>query len=93
LRVAIGGVLLATGLYLYIYIMARLAWGKAKEPVTVEPPVAEALHDPQQTQAWLDSWRPWVIGAIALVVLAYTPVLLDLITNMVPVDAPLMKLW
>lgn len=93
LRVAIGGVLLSIGMYLFIYIMAQMALGKAKERVTVEPPVAEALQDPQLTPAWLDSWRPWVIGAIALIVLAYTPVLLELITSMVPVDAPTMKLW
>lgn len=93
IREAIGALILYTGALLFIIIMAMQAFGKAKERVTVEPPVAEALQDPQLTPAWLDTWRPWVVGAVALILLAYTPVLLDLITNMVPVAAPAIKLW
>ncbi len=91
--VAIGGTVLAAGMYLYIYLMARLALGRAREPVTIEPPVAEPLNDVQMTPAWLDSWRPWLIGAVVLILIAYTPVLWDLIRNMVPVDAPNLPLW
>ncbi len=93
LRELIGGILLVTGGTLFIVIAAYFAFAKPKERVTVEPPVAEALQDPQLTPAWLDTWRPWVVGAVFLVLLAYTPVLLDLVQNMVLVTAPRIPLW
>ncbi len=93
LRVAIGGTILFFGLYFYILVMAKTIFSKAKEPVEVEPPVAEPLYANVQVPEWLDAWKPWVVGAVALVIIAYTPALIEMISNMVLVDAPLMKLW
>lgn len=52
---------------------------KSDEPVTM--PVAEPLVK-QPTPAWLDSWTPWLLGAIALILLAYGPMLYNLIVNL-----------
>lgn len=93
LRVAIGGTIMFFGLLFYVLVMAKTAFSKATETVSVEPPVAEPLYVGIQIPAWLDAWKPWVIGAVALVLIAYTPVLIELITNMVPIAAPAMKLW
>lgn len=48
---------------------------------SVEMPIAEPL-DPVPAPAWLDSKRPWLATAVALIVIAYGPVLLTMITNM-----------
>lgn len=39
----------------------------------IEVPIAESLRDPQETPAWLDSWKPWLAGTVALILLAYGP--------------------
>ncbi|NPA26894.1 MAG: b(o/a)3-type cytochrome-c oxidase subunit 1 [Chloroflexi bacterium] len=93
LRVGIGGIFLLTSVYMYVWIMAHTAFfgRKAEKPVEVQ--VAEPMRDVQLTPAWLDSWKPWIAGAVGLILIAYTPVLIDLLSHMVPVDAPKMKLW
>jgi cytochrome c oxidase subunit 1 len=51
---------------------------KLKTPV--EMPVAQPLHD-SPTPQWLESWWPWVNGAIALIILSYGPMLFQLIRD------------
>lgn len=46
----------------------------------IEMPVAEPL-DPTPAPAWLDSWMPWLSGAIALIVLSYGPMLYQLVRD------------
>jgi cytochrome c oxidase subunit 1 len=43
-------------------------------------PVAVPLHD-EPSPAWLDTWWPWVNGAIVLVILSYGPMLFQLIRD------------
>ena len=47
----------------------------------VEMPVAEPLH-PGPTPKWLDTWTPWLAGAIALILLSYGPILYQLVRDM-----------
>ena len=42
-----------------------------------ELPMAEPLH-PKPAPKWLDTWWPWVNGAIALLILSYGPMLYQL---------------
>ena len=44
-------------------------------------PVAVPL-DPKPAPKWLDTWWPWLNGAIALVILSYGPMLFQMISNM-----------
>lgn len=60
---------------LFTWILPR----KLDKPV--EMPVAQPL-DPTPAPKWLDTWWPWLNGAIALVVLSYGPMLYQLISNM-----------
>ena len=53
--------------------------GKLDKPV--EMPVAVPL-DPKPSPKWLDTWWPWLNGAIALVILSYGPMLFQMISNM-----------
>jgi cytochrome c oxidase subunit I len=51
---------------------------KLREPI--EMPVAEPVVD-KPAPAWLDTWWPWVNGAIALILLSYGPMLYQLIRD------------
>ena len=55
-------------------------------------PVAEAVHDPQDTPDWLDKWLPWLIATIALIIIAYGPQLIDQIGN-IQLTSPGFKVW
>lgn len=92
LRVGIGGAIMFVGLYLYIFIVAKTAFAKQAEPATVEIPVAEAMRDPQETPDWLDRWVPWLIGTVALLLVAYGPQLIDQIAN-ISLTSPGFKVW
>ena len=82
-RVSVGGAILLVGVVLYVVIMVRTAWSKDKlgPDEQVEVPIAESLHDPALTPAFLDRWRPWLIATVALVLIGYGPQLLDMLLN------------
>jgi hypothetical protein len=55
-------------------------------------PVAEPLRATAETPAWLDSWVPWLVAAIALIVVAYGPPLAYMIAN-VDLSSAGMRVW
>ena len=63
----------------FVVILGTLVSRKSKEPQ--EMPVAEPL-DPTPAPKWLDTWWPWLNGAIALIIISYLPMLYRLITTM-----------
>ena len=83
LRVSIGGAILLVSVIMYLVTMVRTASQKERVAVgaEVEIPIAESLRHPQLTPAWLDSWRPWLIGTVLLILLAYGPQLFEQISN------------
>lgn len=66
-------------LFFAIMILTVVIPRKPDKPV--EMPVAEPL-DPKPSPKWLDTWWPWLNGAIALVILSYGPMLFQMISNM-----------
>jgi cytochrome c oxidase subunit 1 len=93
LRVSIGGAILFVSGFMYVFTMIRTARGvKAEEGEQVEVPVAESIHDPQETPAWLDRWLPWVVATIALLIVAYGPSLIEQISN-IQLNAPGGRVW
>ena len=83
LRVSIGGTILFIAVLMYVWIMFKTATGpKASAEEVPEIPVAESLRDPQLTPKWLDTFKPWLIGAVALIIIAYGPQLIEQIGNM-----------
>jgi cytochrome c oxidase subunit 1 len=83
LRVSIGGGILLVSVLMYLVVMYKTARGPAADPADVpEAPIAESLRHPQLTPVWLDRFKPWLIAAGALVLLAYGPQLFDMISNM-----------
>jgi len=83
LRVSIGGVILFVSVVLYLVVMYKTVRQPAADAADVpEPPIAESIRDPQLTPVWLDRFKPWLIVAGVLLVLAYGPQLVDQIMNM-----------
>lgn len=77
----IGGIILTiSGLLFYVNIVGTLV-SKKKLTAPIEMPVAEALN-PEPAPAFLDTWRPWLALTIALIIIAYGPILFDLISNL-----------
>ncbi len=92
LRVGIGGSIMFIGAIMYFIVVARTAWSKKAEKAVTEIPAAESIHDPQETPEWLDKWVPWLIGTIALIIIAYGPQLVDQISN-ISLNSPGGKFW
>jgi cytochrome c oxidase subunit 1 len=78
---ALGGVLLFASLVLYFVVVLGTVFASHKLAQPVEMPVADAVRDLQETPQWLDTWKPWLIGTIVLIVVSYGPPLADLIRN------------
>ncbi|MFC1997635.1 b(o/a)3-type cytochrome-c oxidase subunit 1 [Chloroflexota bacterium] len=93
LRVSLGGSILFVSGFMYIFTMIKTALGKkVDKDEQIEIPIAESIHDPQQTPAWLDRWLPWVIATIALILIAYGPNLIEQISNM-QLNSPGGRVW
>lgn len=94
LRVGIGGAILFVSAYLFVVIIAVTAFRKktAENAAEIEVPVAEARQDPALTPAWLDRWRPWLVGTVALIIVAYGPQLFEQISNM-RLTSPGFRVW
>jgi cytochrome c oxidase subunit 1 len=83
IRVSIGGAILLVSASIYVFGMAKTALGPKVDPALLpEVPIAESIRDAQLTPEWLDRFKPWLIGAGLLLVLAYGPQLVDQIWNM-----------
>ena len=82
-RMSVGGTILFVGVVAYVIVAARTAFQKERLPEGEMPefPIAESLHDAQDTPEWLDRFKPWVIATIVLIILAYGPQLVDQIGN------------
>jgi cytochrome c oxidase subunit 1 len=91
IEAVIGGVILGvSGLLYYINIVGTVAHKKQLEE-EIEMPVAEAM-DEGSTPVWLDTWKPWVITALALVLISYGPVLVYMISNL-NMSSPGFRVW
>jgi cytochrome c oxidase subunit 1 len=83
LRVSVGGAILLVSVLIYGYVMLRTAVGpKLAAGDVPDVPIAESIRHPQLTPVWLDRFKPWLLGAAALLVAAYGPQLVDQILNM-----------
>lgn len=83
-------VLLVSGILFYLNMVGTVLSKKTlTEPI--EMPVAEPYH-PAPTPAWLDRWRGWLVVTVVLVLVAYGPALIGLISNLNS-NSPGFKLW
>ncbi len=84
LRTSIGGAILFVSAAMFLYNIARTAYSrklKAGPGEQAEIPAAESVHPAQETPAKLDWWTPWLVGTLALILVAYGPQLIEQIGN------------
>jgi cytochrome c oxidase subunit 1 len=89
--VGIGGAILFVSALLYFLNMALTVTAGRRAP---QPALefAEALSGPDQAPAFLDRWRPWLALAALLIVIAYGPTLVWLVTTS-PLSTPGFRVW
>jgi cytochrome c oxidase subunit I len=75
---AVGGVILWISAALFFIVVVGTVLAGARSASRVEMPLAE-VYEPAPVPAWLDNWRLWLSFAVLLILLAYGPVLINLI--------------
>ncbi len=79
----VGGSIMFVGIVMFIASFFATIFSKSKpggeqvDGADVKFPISEALHDEDAT--WLRNFKPYIIIAIILIVLSYTPVILDVL--------------
>ena len=82
-RVSVGGAILLVSVISFVVVVLKTVTGpKVDAALVPEVPIAESIRDPQLTPVWLDRFKPWLIGAGVLLLIAYGPQLVDQIFNM-----------
>jgi hypothetical protein len=61
-------------------------------PAPAPPAFAETASSPAETPAIFDRLRPWVALAVVMLLVAYGPVLLRLVTTS-PMNVPGFRVW
>jgi cytochrome c oxidase subunit 1 len=92
IQAAVGGTILFVSYILFFVNVVGTVFASRKLERPIEMPVAEALTDPQLTPAWLDRWRPWLVGTVVLILIGYGPILFELIRT-VQLTSPGFKVW
>lgn len=73
-----GGVIMTLSIVIFSVVFFATLFARAKETeAELVFPDSEAYHD--EDVSWLRNFKPWVIAAIVLIVIAYTPVILDVL--------------
>lgn len=78
--VALGGVLLTVSGLLYFVILLATLLVSPRTEEKVEVPLAKPLLE-EQIPWYLDRFAPWIVGTAFLVLVAYGPAILDLISS------------
>ena len=87
----IGGLILGISGLLFYTVILGTVFSKVKADKPVEMPIAEPL-EAGDAPAWLDTWRPWLVVTVALIVIAYGPMLISFIGNLNN-TSPGFKIW
>jgi cytochrome c oxidase subunit 1 len=75
-----GGIIMTVAALLFFVVFFGTIFSKRTEEAVLELPVSEALHDEKRIPLF-DSFRPWLVTMAVILVLAYTPALLDAVRN------------
>lgn len=87
---AVGGTILFIAILLFMYILVQMLFFA---PKGFEPfPVAEVADHAQKTPAILENFKLWIIILIALLLIAYSYPIYDIISN-APLGSKGYKLW
>ncbi|MCA9896726.1 MAG: b(o/a)3-type cytochrome-c oxidase subunit 1 [Anaerolineales bacterium] len=92
IEAALGGIILGVSGLLFYYNMVGTVLSKKTLTEEIEMPVAEPL-DVHPAPAWLDTWRPWVVATLVLILVSYGPLLVNLISNLNLTSPGFNALW
>jgi len=87
---AVGGTLLFIAIIIFLYIFIKLCWATPKGHE--EFPIAIVSDHAQKTPAILENFKLWIVILVALVLIAYTYPIYDIISN-APLGSKGYKLW
>ncbi|MCX6079151.1 MAG: b(o/a)3-type cytochrome-c oxidase subunit 1 [Chloroflexi bacterium] len=88
--IGVGGlILLVSGILFFVNMIMTPFF--SKEKAEVDMPIAEPAH-PEVIPGWLNNWQPWLIGTIVLILVAYGPMLIQLISQ-AQFTSPGFNLW
>jgi cytochrome c oxidase subunit I len=91
LMTGIGGSLLFVSALCY-FLNIVLTLVASRQPAPVVPEFAETLSGPEHGPPLLDRWRPWLVLAAVLIIVAYGPNLVRLAAT-TPFNAPGFRVW
>ena len=76
----IGGVIMFIAVVVFIISFFATVFSRTVEEMEeVEFPISEPYHD--EPALWLRNLKPWIITAVILIVISYTPVIYDVIRS------------
>ncbi len=75
----VGGIIMFVAMVLYFVAFFVTLFSRRVHEAALEFPVAEAYHD-EPVRA-LNRLAPWVVAAVVLIVVSYTPVLIDVVRS------------
>ncbi len=75
----VGGIIMFIAALLYFVAFFSTLFARRTQEATVEFPVAEVYHD-EPVRA-LNRLAPWVVAAVVLIIVSYTPVLYDVVRS------------
>lgn len=74
----VGGVIMTLSILIYAVVFFSTALSKQRDGAAeLTFPVSDAYHN--ENVSWLMNFKPWIIAAIIIIIIAYTPVILDVI--------------
>ena len=76
----LGGIIMFIAGILFFIVFFGTVFSKQKEQAILELPVSEAYHDEKRIPLF-DRFKPWLVTMAVILVLAYTPALIDATTN------------
>ncbi len=81
-----GGIIMTIAAFMYFVVFFGTMFSKKTTEAALELPVSTAYHDEKRIP-FFDSFKPWVVIMIIIVLIAYVPAIWQVMENSGP-DAP-----
>jgi cytochrome c oxidase subunit I len=75
-----GGIIMTVAGVLFFIVFFGTMFSKRKEEAVLEIPVSEVLHDEKRIPLF-DRFKPWLVTMAVILVIAYTPALINAVEN------------
>ena len=76
----LGGIIMFIAGLLFFVVFFGTVFSKRKEEAVLELPVSEAYHDEKRIPLF-DRFKPWLVTMAVILVIAYTPALINAVQN------------